>query len=129
MTRGAPIIRPMSPAERVPLVRTRPPGPESLRLMQRERRSLAHGAYGHWDDRRFIARSAQGWLIEAVDGNRFIDFGAGWGTNNVGNCHPEIVEVVNAALREHGVACWTSAGNSAQRIELAEKLLAVCPKR
>lgn len=97
--------------------------------MARERRLLAHGAYGAWDERRFIAVRSQGSLIEDVDGNRFIDFGSGWGTNNIGNCHPEIVEVVNATMREHGVACWTSAGNSAQRIEAAEKLLAVCPER
>jgi len=98
-------------------------------MIAREQQVLAHGAYGHWDDRAFIARSAQGSLIEDVDGNRFIDFGAGWGTNNVGNCHPEVVEAVNAAMLQHGVACWTSAGNSVQRIELAEALLAVCPKR
>jgi 4-aminobutyrate aminotransferase-like enzyme len=105
------------------------PGPESRRLMERERRVLAHGAYGGFESRVFIAKSAQGSLIEDVDGNRFIDFGAGWGTNNVGNCHPEVVEAVNAALREQGVACWTSAANSFQRIELAERLLAACPKR
>lgn len=105
------------------------PGPESRRLMDRERMVLAHGAYGEFENRVFIARSAQGSLIEDVDGNRFIDFGAGWGTNNVGNCNPEVVEAVNAALREQGVACWTSAANSFQRIELAERLLAVCPKR
>jgi 4-aminobutyrate aminotransferase-like enzyme len=32
-------------------------------------------------------------------------------------------------MREHGVACWTSAGNSMQRIVAAEKLLSVCPRR
>ena len=114
---------------RVPLIRTPPPGPESRRLMQRERRVLDYGAYGDFEKRVFIAKSAHGSLIEDVDGNRFIDFGAGWGTNNLGNCHPEVVEAVSATLREQGVACWTSAGNSYQRIELAEKLLAVCPKR
>jgi 4-aminobutyrate aminotransferase-like enzyme len=97
--------------------------------MARERELLAHGAYGSWEERTFIARSSRGSLIEDVDGNRFIDFGSGWGTNNVGNCHPEIVDVVDATMREHGVACWTSAGNSVQRIEAAERLLAVCPKR
>jgi 4-aminobutyrate aminotransferase-like enzyme len=97
--------------------------------MARERELLAHGAYGSWEERIFIARSSRGSLIEDVDGNRFIDFGSGWGTNNVGNCHPEIVDVVDATMREHGVACWTSAGNSVQRIEAAERLLAVCPKR
>ncbi len=114
---------------RVPLIKTLPPGPESRRLMEREQRVLAHGAYGHWDERVFIAKSAQGSLIEDVDGNRFIDFGSGWGTNNIGNCHPEVVEVVNATMAQHGVACWTSAGNTVQRIEAAEKLLSVCPKR
>jgi 4-aminobutyrate aminotransferase len=97
--------------------------------MERERRVLAHGAYGDWDDRAFIARGAKGSLIEDVDGNHFIDFGSGWGTNNIGNCHPEIVEVVNAVMREHGVTCWTSAGNTKERIEAAEALLSVCPRR
>lgn len=119
----------MISTERVPLIRVKPPGPESRRLMERERRVLAHGAYGDWDKRFFIAARAQGSLIEDVDGNRYIDFGAGWGTNNVGNCHPEVVSAVEAALREQGVACWTSAANSWQRIELAEKLLEVCPQR
>ncbi len=97
--------------------------------MERERRVLAHGAYGDWDKRFFIAARAQGSLIEDVDGNRYIDFGAGWGTNNVGNCHPEVVAAVEETLREQGVACWTSAANSWQRIELAERLLDVCPSR
>ena len=111
------------------LIRTPPPGPESRRLMERERRVLAHGAYGAWDERRFVASGAQGSLIEDVDGNRYIDFGAGWGTNNLGNSHPEILAAVEAALRRHGVTCWTSAGNTRERIEAAERLLAVCPKR
>jgi 4-aminobutyrate aminotransferase-like enzyme len=112
-----------------PLVRGPFPGPETRRLLARERDVLAHGAYGDWDDRFFIAKGARGSLIEDVDGNRFIDFGSGWGTNNVGNSNPEIVEVVNAKMREHGVTCWTSAGNTRERIEAAEKLLSVCPKR
>lgn len=115
--------------DKAPLIRVPPPGPESRRLMERERRVLAHGAYGQFEDRVFVAARAAGSLIEDVDGNRYIDFGAGWGTNNVGNCHPEVVEAVSAALRDQGVVCWTSAAQSRERIELAEKLLAVCPKR
>jgi 4-aminobutyrate aminotransferase-like enzyme len=97
--------------------------------MARERQVLAHGAYGDWDKRAFIAKRCEGSLIEDVDGNRYIDFGAGWGTNNVGNANPEVLEAVTAALKDQGVACWTSAGNSYERVELAEKLLAVCPPR
>jgi 4-aminobutyrate aminotransferase-like enzyme len=113
---------------RVSLIKTPPPGPESRRLMAREGTLLAHGAYGSPEDRVFIAKSAKGSLVEDVDGNHYIDFGAGWGTNNVGNCHPEVVEAVSATLKQFGVTCWTSVANSVQRIDAAEKLLAVCPK-
>jgi len=119
----------MTSKERVSLIKTPPPGPESRRLIERETGLFAAGAYGDPEERFFIASRVQGSLIEDVDGNRFIDFGSGWATNNVGNCHPEVVEAVNAMMRQAGVACWTSAGNSVQRLDLAEKLLAVCPKR
>src|SRR5258706_3303959 len=118
----------MPTTPRVSLIKTPPPGPESRRLMAREGTLLAHGAYGSPEDRVFSARSAKGSLVEDVDGNHYIDFGAGWGTNNVGNCHPEVVEAVSATLKQFGVTCWPSVANSVQRIDAAEKLLAVCPK-
>jgi len=119
----------MPAREKISLVKTPLPGPKSKLLIQKESRLMAAGAYGSPEDRRFMAIRAQGSLFEDVDGNRFIDFGSGWGTNNVGNCHPEVVEAVASTMRELGVTCWTSAGNTAQRLDLAEKLLAVCPKR
>src|SRR6059036_3308985 len=119
----------LPPKDRVSLIKTEPPGPRSRRLIQRESELFPRGAYGDAAERFFIAARAEGSLIEDVDGNRFIDFGSGWGTNNVGNCNPEVVEVVNAMMRQAGVTCWTSAANSEQRLHLAEKLLAVCPRR
>src|SRR5262245_22725387 len=119
----------MPAKERVSLVKTSLPGPRSKQLIQKEMGLMAAGAYGSPEDRRFIAVKAQGSLVEDADGNRFIDFGSGWGTNNVGNCHPEVVQAVTSMMSQLGVTCWTSAGNTAQRCELAEKLLAVCPKK
>src|SRR6266581_1210938 len=118
----------MASTPRVSLIKTKPPGPETRRLRARETEIFPHGFYGSAEDRYFIASKLQGSLIEDVDGNRFIDFGSGWGTNNIGNCNPEVVEAVSAMMRQAGVVCWTSAGNSVQRLQLAEKLLAVCPK-
>ncbi len=115
--------------EKISLVKTPLPGPESKRLIQKEIGLMAAGAYGAPEERRFIAVKASGSLIEDADGNHFIDFGSGWGTNNVGNCHPEVVAAVSSMMRQLGVTCWTSAGNTAQRFDLAEKLLAVCPER
>src|SRR5207249_5806770 len=131
--RAAPLDRRIMPAmskpNRVSLIKTDPPGPETRRLARRESQLFPAGAYGDVEDRFFIAARSAGSLIEDVDGNRFIDFGAGWATNNVGNCNPEVVEAVNAMMKQAGVVCWTSAANSVQRIELAEKLLSICPKR
>src|SRR6266581_4842943 len=104
---------------RVSLIKTALPGPQSRRLIAREEVLFPHGAYGTAEDRFFIALRGEGSLIEDVDGNRFIDFGAGWATNNVGNCNPEVVEAVSAMMKQAGVVCWTSAANSVQRIELA----------
>ncbi|MGH9798251.1 MAG: aminotransferase class III-fold pyridoxal phosphate-dependent enzyme, partial [Candidatus Polarisedimenticolia bacterium] len=73
------------------------------RLVQREAKLFPNGTYGDLAERFFIAERAEGSLIEDVDGNRFIDFGAGWATNNVGNCNPEVVEAVNAMMRRQGV--------------------------
>src|SRR2546425_1953854 len=114
---------------RVSLVKTPLPGPQSRRLIQKESELMARGAYGSPEDRLFMAVKASGSLIEDADGNRFIDFGSGWGTNNVGNCHPDVVEAVSSMIRQLGVTCWTSAGNTAQRFDLAERLLEGCPKR
>jgi 4-aminobutyrate aminotransferase-like enzyme len=119
----------MPPKDRVSLVKTPLPGPRSKQLIEKEIGLMAAGAYGAPSERRFIAVKASGSLIEDADGNHFIDFGSGWGTNNVGNCHPEVVEAVSSMIRQLGVTCWTSAGNTAQRFDLAEKLLEVCPKR
>jgi 4-aminobutyrate aminotransferase-like enzyme len=119
----------MAVQKRVPLIKTPAPGPETRRLVEREASLFPVTSFMPREERFFIAKSLQGSLIEDVDGNRFIDFGSGWATNNVGNCNPEVVEAVNAAMRQAGVVCWTSAANSVQRLELAEKLLAVCPKR
>lgn len=119
----------MAAKDKVSLVKTPLPGPESKRLIQKEIGLMAAGAYGAPEERRFIAVKASGSLIEDADGNHFIDFGSGWGTNNVGNCHPEVVEAVSSMMHRLGVTCWTSAGNTAQRFDLAEKLLEVCPER
>jgi 4-aminobutyrate aminotransferase-like enzyme len=119
----------MSDPKKASLIKTPPPGPKSRQWIEREGKLFARGAYGDLRERFFIVDRTEGSLIEDLDGNRYIDFGSGWGTNNVGNCNPEVVEAVNAMMKRQGVVCWTSSGNSAPRLDLAEKLLAVCPKR
>jgi acetylornithine/N-succinyldiaminopimelate aminotransferase len=48
-----------------------------------------------------FARGGGAWL-EATDGRRFLDFGAGVAVTGLGHCHPHLVE----ALREQAATLW-----------------------
>jgi len=69
------------------------------------------------------ARNAELW---DVDGNRYIDFGAGIAVVNTGHSHPEIVSAVTRQVESFSHTCvmvtpYTSA------VELAEKLVDIVP--
>jgi 4-aminobutyrate aminotransferase/(S)-3-amino-2-methylpropionate transaminase len=67
------------------------PGPKSRELMARRERSVARGPFHATP---VFAASAQGALIEDVDGNILIDFASGIGVVNVGHAPPSVVEAV-----------------------------------
>ena len=52
--------------------------------------------------RQIVIDKAEGDFVWDLDGNRYIDFQNGWATNPLGNCHPEILEAVEAANRRFG---------------------------
>ena len=70
-----------------------------------------------------VAKAESSWLID-VDGNRYIDFSAGWASNNVGNVHPKVLEAVIEAMKQYGF-CY----NSAIAYQLAEKLAEISPNK
>ena len=49
-----------------------------------------------------IIDRAEGDFVYDLEGREIIDFQNGWATNPLGNCHPEILEVVQAAQRRYG---------------------------
>jgi len=57
--------------------------------------------------RQIVVDKAEGDFVWDLDGNRYIDFQNGWATNPLGNCHPEILEVVEAANRRFGGAAMS----------------------
>ena len=67
---------------------------------------------------------AQGDFVWDMDGKQYIDFQNGWATNPLGNAHPEIVEVVDAAHRRYGFHY-----DHPLRYDLAEKLADIMPAR
>ncbi|GME89633.1 transaminase activity protein [[Candida] boidinii] len=64
--------------------------PKSEQLLLKERKFSAH----NYTPMPIVYHEAHGVEITDVDGNKFLDFGASYGTTNQGHSHPKIVEAV-----------------------------------
>jgi 4-aminobutyrate aminotransferase/(S)-3-amino-2-methylpropionate transaminase len=76
-------------------LRTSIPGPRSLELMRRRNDAVVHGAFHATP---VFVNTAEGAVIEDVDGNRMIDFAGGIGCLNTGHRAPAVVEAVRRQL-------------------------------
>jgi 4-aminobutyrate aminotransferase len=108
-----------------PDLRVPHPGPRTRALAQRLRRiePAAGLSLGLTPDGLFV-ESAAGAVITDVDGNRFLDFVAGFGSLNAGHSHPRIAEAIAA---QAATAQQAMSFSAAVRVELAERLLAPLP--
>ncbi len=73
-------------------------------------------------DPRFIQRGAGAYIFD-VDGNKYIDYVGSWGPLILGHAHPEVVEAVQAALKNgmsFGAPC-------AAEVEMAELITTLMP--
>ncbi len=82
------------------------------------------GRRGFRPVRQIVVNKAEGDFVWDLDGKRYIDLQNGWATNPLGNCHPEILEAVEAANRQFGFHY-----DHPLRYDLAEMLAAVMPDR
>lgn len=80
------------------------------------------GQRGFRSVRQIVIDKAEGDFVWDLDGKRYIDFQNGWATNPLGNCHPEIIEAVDAANRRYGFHY-----DHPLRYELAEMLADIMP--
>lgn len=73
-----------------------------------------------------IAGKTKGSRIEDVDGNEYLDFGAGISVVNAGNCHPDVVEAVKKQAEISFHTCFHIIMQETY-IKLAEKLVKMLP--
>jgi 4-aminobutyrate aminotransferase/(S)-3-amino-2-methylpropionate transaminase len=109
-----------------PALTTAIPGPRSCALAERLARvesrnvtCLAPAAPIFWE-------RAAGANVWDVDGNRFVDLGAGFGVANAGHAHPRVV----AAVREQSGRLLHGMGDvhpSVVKVQLLERLAALFP--
>ncbi len=91
------------------------PGPKSRELLGRRERAIPRGVGTTLPV--FVARAAGG-ILEDVDGNRLIDFGAGIAVVNVGNAAPDVAAAVAQQVERFTHSCFT--------VTPYEPYLAVC---
>ncbi len=69
------------------------------------------------------AKNAELWDVE---GNRYIDFGAGIAVTNTGHSHPKVVEAVKTQVEKFSHTC-VMVNPYEVAVELAEKLIEIAP--
>ncbi len=117
----------LCPVELRGQVRTPPPGPLSAALLERMRAAEAPAAHNLGrGDRPPVWSRASGALVDDVDGNRYLDFSAGFGAAAVGHAHPRVVAAIHAAADTlvHG---FGDVHPHAARVALGERLAALAP--
>jgi 4-aminobutyrate aminotransferase/(S)-3-amino-2-methylpropionate transaminase len=96
---------------------------KNAELQQRKLRSFARGMGNIFPIYVDHARNAELWDVE---GNRYIDFGAGIAVLNTGHCHPDIVAAVKAQVDAFSHTC-IMVNPYPVAVELAERLNEISP--
>ena len=107
----------------LPLLSGPLPGPRAQEVIARDHRYVSPSYTRGYP---LVASSAQGAMVEDVDGNRFLDFNAGIAVVATGHCHPRVVE----AIREQAGRLIHMSGTDfyyENLVDLAEKLAALAP--
>lgn len=92
-------------------------------LLERRKKHIPPGPFNTTPA--FI-KTAKGATMKDVDGKEFIDFAGGIGVNNVGHCHPKVVQAIKDQADAFVHTCFHVA-MYASYVELAERLNLLTP--
>ena len=95
----------------------------SAELIERDHAIVAAAIYRYTD---IAFQRAEGVYLYDFEGRKYLDFVAGIATNNVGHCHPDVVEAIcdQARILIHGAS---HVGYMGPYVEVLEALKAVAP--
>jgi 4-aminobutyrate aminotransferase / (S)-3-amino-2-methylpropionate transaminase / 5-aminovalerate transaminase len=104
-------------------VKTSLPGAKAQELLERRNRIVPKGvSYGIPT----FVQSANGAIVQDVDGNSFIDFVGAIGTINVGHCHPKVKQALHEQVDQY-IHTGFNVMMYEPYVELAEKLANIAP--
>lgn len=104
-------------------IKTNIPGPKSEALLERRKRVVPQGISNNCS---VFVKSANGALVEDIDGNQYIDFAGAIGTMNVGHSHPRVVQAIKDQMDDF-IHTGFNVMMYDSYIELAEKLTNIAP--
>jgi 4-aminobutyrate aminotransferase / (S)-3-amino-2-methylpropionate transaminase / 5-aminovalerate transaminase len=99
------------------------PGPRSKELIERRTAAVPRAVFNTVP---VFVREASGAIVEDVDGNRLIDFGAGLAVLNTGNASPPVVDAITRQAVLYTHTCFHVTMNEPY-VALAERLNALTP--
>jgi 4-aminobutyrate aminotransferase len=107
----------------MPHIKTELPGPKAAQVLQSDKKFISPSYTRCYP---MVARSAQGMMVEDVDGNTFLDFAAGIAVCSAGHSHPTIVKAiknqVDTLIHMSGTDFYYT-----EQVRLAEKLAEITP--
>jgi 4-aminobutyrate aminotransferase/(S)-3-amino-2-methylpropionate transaminase len=99
------------------------PGPRSRAILARRQEAVPRGVFHSTP---VVVASADGAVVEDVDGNRYLDFAGGIGALNVGHRSPAVVDAVRHQLGRFTHTCFSVAPYE-NYVSLAERLARLAP--
>jgi 4-aminobutyrate aminotransferase len=112
-----------NPHSSAPRLVTQLPGPKASALIESDERYTSPSYTRVYP---LVVESAQGAVVEDVDGNRFLDFTAGIAVCSTGHCHPQVVDAIQHQAAKLLHMSGTDFYYAPQR-DLAKKLAEIAP--
>ena len=110
-------------AKNYPHFETQLPGPKAKAIIARDERVMAQN---YSKDYPLVAARGAGAMVEDVDGNRFLDFGAGIAVVSTGHSHPKVVAAIKEQADKFIHMCYTDFYYD-NLIQLGERLAQRAP--
>ncbi|OYT62507.1 MAG: aspartate aminotransferase family protein [Thermofilum sp. ex4484_15] len=74
-----------------------PPGPKAKEIVDVDKKLLMQSFSRYYP---LVVKRGRGFIVEDVDGNKYLDFNSGIAVMNIGHCHPKVVEAVRRKVGE-----------------------------
>jgi len=108
---------------KVPRLKTPLPGPEAKKVLKLDAELISPS---YTRDYPLVAKSGRGAMVEDVDGNVFLDLGAGVAVVSTGHCHPDVIAAIQKQAAELIHMCEADFYYP-HLVEFAQKITSVIP--